>query len=72
MLVSSVQLASAPNGSQLLRLGAAHGAVAQLGLKQDILHALCKLLVQAVDKAQWDLDVKLDRLTEDTGPRRIN
>ncbi len=72
MLVSWVQLAPAPKGGQLLRLGAARGLAAQLGLGQDILHALCRLLVQAVEKAQWDLGLELSRSTEDTGPRQIN
>jgi len=72
VLVSRAQLAPAPNGGRVLRLSPARGPGAQIGLNQTTLHALCRLTLQAVEKSQWDLGLKLAETGGAAPPGRIN
>jgi hypothetical protein len=72
VLVSRVQLAPGPSGSRVLRLSPARGPGAQIGLNQTALHAFCRLTLQAVEKAQWDLGLKLAETGATSPPERMN
>jgi len=72
VLVSKVQLGAAPQGGRLLRLAPSRGPSVQLGLNPFMLHAFCRLLVQAVAQTDWGLGLTLVQAPVDAPPGLIN
>lgn len=72
VLVTKAQLSAAPQAGRLLRLAATRGPSVQVGLTPFMLHAFCRLLVQAVAQADWGLGLKLLQTPVDVPSGPVN
>jgi len=63
-LASRLQIRKTPEGGKIMSLLDQEGRGVTLGLNTGMIHAVRKLLVDAVQKAQWDLAISLFSRTE--------
>lgn len=57
-LLFSVGLKAGPEGSQLLCMHPEKGQGIEMALNEQILHSLCKLIIDTTTKAGWNLDLR--------------
>lgn len=58
-LLSRVQLKSEPNGTAVLALHPQEGQGVDISMTESLLHGFCKLLADAVTKAEWGIDCRI-------------
>lgn len=67
-LLARVGVKQAPDGRRILCLDPLQGVGIELSLGDGMLHSFCKLLAETVQKAGWDLDLRLVRPQPLAGP----
>jgi len=68
VLVTQFKTGRKPDGAQLLSLHPTQGKGIDIALDTRLLHILCKLVQEAVGKAEWDLALKLVPEAPPPGP----
>jgi len=68
VLVTQFKTGRKPDGAQLLSLHPTQGKGIDIALDTRLLHILCKLVQEAVGKAEWDLALKLVQEAPPPGP----
>lgn len=73
VLLARVQVKRKPDTAPILCLHPLEGEGIELAMSEPIVHSVCKLLTDAVDKAGWDLELRIasTRATSQT-PQTIN
>ena len=64
-LLFSVGLKPGPEGSQLLCMHPEKGQGIEMALNEQILHSLCKLIIDTTTKAGWSLNLQFVSPTDD-------
>lgn len=59
ILVGKIQTSRDPNGNNVLTLLPMNGQGVNIALDETLLHSFCKLLQNAVTRAEWDLKLEL-------------
>ena len=61
LLVSTLRIKTTAPGSIILAFQNARAGGVELSMEQNLLHSFCQLLIDTVNKAQWDLDLRIVR-----------
>jgi len=72
ILAVKVALKPGPNGKQILCVYPEEGNGLELGLNKELLHSFCQLLVNATQKAEWDLKLDFGEAKELISKRMLN
>ena len=64
ILVSKVQLKQDEKGNQILGISPQEGEGVQFGLNNQLMHSICKLIVDATNRAEWDLNLDFGEAEE--------
>ena len=68
ILVGKIQTGRDPNGNNVLTLLPMNGQGVNIALDETLLHSFCKLLQNAVVRAEWDMKLELPQSSRASVP----